>query len=95
MSLRDQPLADGGRRTFTDAGIQVPLGVGRAAADALVDRDFHSAQGTYLDGLRDSMSGVSLQEEMSNLSLFQHAAEAQVQFLSTVDELLGTIIQGL
>jgi flagellar hook-associated protein 1 FlgK len=95
MSLRDQPLADGGRRTFTDAGIQIPLGVGRAAADAIVDRDFHSAQGTYLDGLRDSMSGVSLHEEMSNLSLFQHAAEAQVQFLSTVDELLGTIIQGL
>ena len=95
MSLRDQPLADGGRRTFTDAGIQIPLDVGRAAADAIVDRDFHSAQGTYLAGLRDSMSGVSLQEEMSNLSQFQHAAEAQVQFLSTVDELLGSIIQGL
>jgi flagellar hook-associated protein FlgK len=32
---------------------------------------------------------------MTNLSQFQHAAEAQLQFLSTVDELLGSIIQGL
>jgi flagellar hook-associated protein FlgK len=29
------------------------------------------------------------------LSQFQHAAEAQVQFIQTVDELLGSIIEGL
>ena len=95
LGLRDQPLADGGRRTFADAGIQITANVGRAAADAAVDRDFFAAQGNYLSGLRDSISGVSVQEEMTNLSQFQHAAEAQMQFLSTVDELLGSIIQGL
>jgi len=41
------------------------------------------------------MSGVSLQEEMSNLSQFQHAVEAQLQFITTVDQLLGSIIQDL
>jgi len=49
----------------------------------------------HLAGLRDATSGVSLQEEMSNLSQFQHASEAQVKFLSAVDELLGSIIEGL
>jgi flagellar hook-associated protein 1 len=95
VALRDQPLADGGRRTFVDAGIQIVADIGRSAADAVIDRDFFAAQGEHLAGLRDSQSGVSLQEEMSNLSQFQHAAEAQVQFLAAVDELLGSIIQGL
>jgi flagellar hook-associated protein 1 len=95
LELRDQPLADHGLRTFLDAGIQIVADVGRAAADAVVDRDFFTAQGEHLEGLRDSFSGVSLEEEMSNLSQFQHASEAQVKFLSTVDELLNTIIEGL
>ncbi|HKE15157.1 MAG TPA: flagellar hook-associated protein FlgK [Kofleriaceae bacterium] len=95
LALRDQRLADGGQRTFVDAGIQIVADIGRSAADAAVDRDFFKAQGDHLAGLRDSVSGVSLEEEMSNLSQFQHAAEAQVKFLSTVDDLLGTIIQGL
>jgi flagellar hook-associated protein 1 FlgK len=95
VALRDQSLADQGRRTFVDAGIDVSAALGRSAAEVLGDRDFFTAQGQHLAGLRDSMSGVSLQEEMSNLSQFQHATEAQVKFLSTVDELLDTVIQGL
>jgi flagellar hook-associated protein 1 FlgK len=95
LGLADQPLADGGRRTFADAGIEIGAGIGRSAAEAASDSDFFSAQGQHLAGLRDSMSGVSLQEEMSNLSQFQHAAEAQLQFISTVDQLLGSIIEGL
>ena len=95
VALRDQPLAAGGTRTFIDAGIDVAAGVGRSAAEAVADRDFFGAQGDHLSGLRDSISGVSIQEEMTSLSQFQHASEAQVQFLHTVDELLGTIIEGL
>jgi flagellar hook-associated protein 1 FlgK len=95
VELRDQPLAGGGRRTFVDAGIDIGAEVGRSAAEAMGERDFFTAQGNHLAGLRDAVSGVSLQEEMSNLSQFQHAAEAQVQFLSTVDDLLGSIIDRL
>jgi flagellar hook-associated protein 1 FlgK len=95
LALRDEPLADGGRRTFVDAGIQIVADIGRSAADAVIDRDFFAAQGDHLAGLRDAMSGVSLQEEMSNLSQFQHASEAQVRFLAAVDELIGNIIEGL
>jgi flagellar hook-associated protein 1 FlgK len=95
MALRDQPLAAGGTRTFTDAGIDIVAGIGFDAARSAAERDFFSAQSDHLAGLRDSMSGVSLQEEMTHLSQFQHAAEAQVQFLTTIDELLGTIVQSL
>lgn len=44
---------------------------------------------------RDSISGVSLDEEMANLVQFQHAYQANAKVISTVDELLDVIINGL
>lgn len=44
---------------------------------------------------RASVSGVSLDEEMANLVQFQHAYNANAKIISTVDELLEVIINGL
>ncbi|MDV4149726.1 flagellar hook-associated protein FlgK [Clostridium sp. AL.422] len=44
---------------------------------------------------RASVSGVSLDEEMANLVQFQHAYNANAKIISTVDELLDVIINGL
>ncbi|MCY6959545.1 flagellar hook-associated protein FlgK [Clostridium brassicae] len=44
---------------------------------------------------RDSISGVSLDEEMANLVQFQHAYQANAKIISTVDELLDVVINGL
>ena len=44
---------------------------------------------------RMSVSGVSLDEEMSNLITFQHAYNASARVISTVDKLLDVIINGL
>ncbi|MBU3098601.1 MULTISPECIES: flagellar hook-associated protein FlgK [Clostridium] len=55
-------------------------------------------QDTQLSNLeesRNSVSGVSLDEEMSNLIQFQHAYQANAKIISTVDELLDLIINGL
>jgi len=55
-------------------------------------------QDTLLSSLetsRTSTSGVSLDEEMSNLIQFQHAYQANAKIISTVDELLDVIINGL
>ncbi|NNU76038.1 flagellar hook-associated protein FlgK [Clostridium estertheticum] len=53
---------------------------------------------TLLAGLeesRTSISGVSLDEEMANLIQFQHAYAANAKIISTVDELLDLIVNGL
>ncbi|MEW8956206.1 flagellar hook-associated protein FlgK [Clostridium sp.] len=53
---------------------------------------------TLLDGhneSRGSVSGVSLDEEMANLIQFQHAYSANAKIVSTVDELLDVVINGL
>lgn len=44
---------------------------------------------------RLSVSGVSLDEEMTNLIQFQHAYSANAKMISTVDELLDVVINGL
>lgn len=44
---------------------------------------------------RDAVSGVSLDEEMTNLIQFQHAYVANSKIISTVDELLDVVVNGL
>lgn len=54
-----------------------------------------SAQGQLIvsiENRRQSVAGVSLDEEMSNLVKFQHAYNAAARLISTTDEMLDTII---
>lgn len=44
---------------------------------------------------RESVSGVSIDEEMANLIQYQHAYQANAKIISTVDELLDVVINGL
>lgn len=57
-----------------------------------------SNQATLLAGFkesRDAVSGVSLDEEMSNLIQFQHCYQANAKVIATVDELLDVVVNGL
>jgi flagellar hook-associated protein 1 FlgK len=44
---------------------------------------------------RLSISGVSLDEEMANLVQYQHAYTANAKMISTIDELLDVVVNGL
>lgn len=44
---------------------------------------------------RQSVSGVALDEEMTNMIQFQHAYQANAKIIATVDELLDVIVNGL
>ncbi len=45
-----------------------------------------------VDEARDSVSGVNIDEEMVNMVQFQHAYDAAARFMSTIDEMLDTLI---
>ena len=47
---------------------------------------------TQLKNLRDGSVGVSIEEEMISLIKFQRGFEASAKLLSTVDELMVTVI---
>lgn len=69
------------------------LGVQEAEAKRMVKN-----QETLLSSFqetRESISGVSIDEEMANLIQYQHAYQANAKVISTVDELLDVVINGL
>jgi flagellar hook-associated protein 1 FlgK len=47
-----------------------------------------------VDSRRQSVSGVSLDEEMSNMIKFQHAYGAAARFMTTYDQILDKLING-
>jgi flagellar hook-associated protein 1 FlgK len=48
-----------------------------------------------LENQRESVSGVSLDEEMINLIKFQNAYTAAARLITTADEMMQTIMQML
>jgi flagellar hook-associated protein 1 len=95
LSLRDQRVATGGTQTLGEAAIDIIGTVGRQAAGAHAAgvRDGELSQ--HLSGLRDSLSGVDIDEELAKMVHFQHASEAMTRFLSTIDGMLGDLLSRL
>jgi len=50
---------------------------------------------TQVDSRRQSVSGVSLDEEMSDLIKYQHAYSAAARFMTAIDETLDKVINGM
>jgi flagellar hook-associated protein 1 FlgK len=46
----------------------------------------------FLDNRRMQISGVSLEEEMSNMIRFQHAYNASARMINTLDSMMDRII---
>ncbi len=66
------------------------LGVEAQSANRRVD--IQSAIVSQVDAARESQSGVSIDEEMTNLLAFQRAYEGAARFVSAVDQMLDTLI---
>ena len=72
--------------------------VARVGLDASEATSFMEAEeilAVDIESQRLSVSGVSLDEEMSYLLSYQHAYEAMVQVANTIDEMLDTLIVAL
>jgi flagellar hook-associated protein 1 FlgK len=83
----------GGTATFGDTYQALVSRVGFQVQEA---RDYTGHQRQllhYLDNYRESISGVSIDEEMVNLVKFQHAYDAAAKLITTVDEMLATLIE--
>jgi len=48
-----------------------------------------------VENQRQSVSGVSIDEEMSNIVKFQHAYSASARVMTSMDEMLDKIINGM
>ena len=66
--------------------------MGIKSASISRERAFNEAMFSQLGEIRDSISAVSLDEEMTNLMKFQHAYTAAAKLISVADEMLNTLL---
>lgn len=69
------------------------LGVSNQEAKKMVTNQ--TALLSQLEMRKESISGVSLDEEMTNMLQFQRAYEANAKMISTIDQLLDVVVNGL
>jgi flagellar hook-associated protein 1 FlgK len=93
--LASQPIASGGTRSAAEAYSDIVGDVGQRKATAARDAETRDAMKAQTKSMRDSTTGVSLDEEMINLTRYQRAYEAATKLLRTVDELMAGLIQEL
>ena len=93
--LQSEETMDGNTATFSDYyGSNIAqLGVESQRAQRMVKNQ--DTLLTSLEQKQESVSGVSLDEEMNNMIKYQHAYNAAAKVVSTMDELLGTVVNGL
>lgn len=66
--------------------------LGIEAQEATRQTQNSTALVSQVETMRQSVSGVSLDEEMSNMIKFQHAYSAAARFMTTFDQLLDKLI---
>jgi len=91
-NLRDAKVLNGGTASFGDAWSQLVYSVGQDASSAKGEQDSRGEVVRQIINLRDSVSGVSLDEETANMMKFQRAYEANAKFFNTINETLDTLL---
>lgn len=92
VNLQNTLTMNVGTATFDDYFNSLVSDVGSAVQAATTNFDHETVMVTHLNNQKESISGVSLDEEMINLVKFQHAYDSAAKLISTVDELLATVI---
>ena len=90
--LQHTLIMGGGTATLDDFYRALVTDVGSAVQAASAYHSHQTAVTASLDNYRESISGVSLEEEMVNLIKFQHAFDAAAKLVTTVDEMIDTVM---
>ena len=90
--LAAKPLNALNGQTFSGGYSNAVTLLGQAAASVNSQMSDQKVVQNMLTQQRSSLSGVSLDEEMSNMITYQKAFQASAKIVSTVDEMLSTII---
>ncbi|MBN2467038.1 MAG: flagellar hook-associated protein FlgK [Deltaproteobacteria bacterium] len=90
--LQNELTMKGNTATFDDCYNALSSKVGSDVRTTSANLCHQTAISEHLTNYRESISGVSLDEEMINLVEYQHAYDAAAKLIVTVDEMLQTII---
>jgi flagellar hook-associated protein 1 FlgK len=91
-ALRDRDVMVGKLKSFDEYFASAVARIGLKGESAQRALQTEEAIMKDLSDMRESMSGVNIDEELANMIKFQHGYAAASRFITTVDEMLDTII---
>jgi len=94
-SIRNTDVMIGKDRTFDDYFANSVTNVGLKGEQAEMNMLSQNAIMDDLRNLRDSISGVNIDEELAEIIKFQHGYNATAKFVSVIDQMLDTVINRL
>jgi len=93
--LRSELTMNGNSATFGDFYNAVVGIIGVRTREAAATAANQESLVQHIEENRQSLEGVSLDEEMTNMIKFQHAYEAAARVITTMDEALNTVINNM
>ncbi|MCX5810680.1 MAG: flagellar hook-associated protein FlgK [Proteobacteria bacterium] len=91
--LGDSTVTIGGQdRTYVEFSSSIASEIGNLSKNAKDLSVYHQNVMTMVEKQRDSISGVSIDEEMSNLIKFQYAYQAAARLINVADELFLSVL---
>ena len=94
-AIRNTKIMIGSQRTFDDYFADTITNVGLKGEQAQNQLATQNKIMCDLRDLRDSISGVNIDEELADIIKFQHGYNVAAKFISVQDELLDTLINRL
>ncbi len=94
-AIRNTKVMIGSQRTFDDYFADTVTEIGLKGEQSANQLASQNAIMNDLRDLRDSISGVNIDEELADIIKFQHGYNAAAKFISVQDELLDTLINRL
>lgn len=94
-SIRNTKVMIGRERTLDDYFADSVTKVGLMGEQAETNLMSQHAIMDDLRGLRDSISGVNIDEELADIMKFQHGYNAAAKFVTVIDEMIDTVINRL
>lgn len=92
QALASTMIASGGTRSASDAFADVGTELGTLVRTALRDNAYTDDAKLQIEALRSSISGVTLDEEMMNLTRYQRAYQGSLEVVRVADEMLSTLL---
>jgi flagellar hook-associated protein 1 len=90
--LAGRTLGGLGNQTLSQHYGSIVAGLGESLSSANIQLENQQVVENMLTRQRDSVMGVSLDEEMSDLVKFQTAFQASAKLINTIDEMLATVL---
>ncbi len=91
-SLQNASLMNSGTSTFSEYYSGLVSDIGSLVSNTESSYSYQSDLQEYYNNLKESVSGVSSDEELANLVLYQNTFEACAKVMSVLDELMETLL---